>query len=533
MACNSGNQDCLNEAMNQFQQFLSTGTQIPSDIREYAYSYGMQRSGNEEDWNQLLDLWRTEVLASERTKLLNALTSVQNPQLLSKLISLSTDPSVVNDQDFFTVQQSIASNSIFGRQLIWNFLRDSWEYLIDRFKANDRRLGTYVSSVCSAFNTETQLKEMLDFFEKYPDSGAGQNARNQALERVRNNIKWLQINEEPVVEWLESNSQIANPWLNWRLDPQVIPQAYEINWNVDLSANTFNGTVTIEVEVKKPIKHFVVHQKGLQITETNVFPGNMKTFRKSRQIRGSNESFLYEPNDFWVIPTEGTLRPSTYVLYMEFNGNLSTGLDGLYKSVYIDDINNVTRSLATTQFQSTYARKAFPCFDEPQFKSTFKISVTHSSQYNAISNMPITDNSVTGDTAVTKFDTSVRMVTYLVALVVSEFECIRSTIDNRVQVCAAPGRADKLQYALAKTPEILRFYEKDYFEIAYPLPKLDNIAIPDFSAGAMENWGLVTYREIYLFYDEKESTTRDLMRVCMIISHELAHMVSLIEFSID
>ena len=212
---------------------------------------------------------------------------------------------------------------------------------------------------------------------------------------------------------------------------------------------------------------------------------------------------------------------------MEFNGNLSTGLNGLYKSVYTDG-QNVTKSLATTQFESTYARQAVPCFDEPQFKSTFNITVTHSSKYNALSNMPVTDTAINiaEDTTVTKFDVSVKMVTYLVALVVSEFECYKSQVDTRVQVCAAPGNQDKLEYANERTPQILRFFERDYFEIDYPLPKLDNIAIPDFSAGAMENWGLVTYREVYLFYDPSESSTRDQMRVCMIISHELAHMVS-------
>ena len=529
MACSSGNQDCLSQAYNQFKQFMSsTDRKIDPDIREYVYRYGMQESGSGEDWNKLWDLWRTEVSASERTKLMTALTSVQDSQLLSRLIQYSNDSSVVNDQDFFAVQQSIAGNSIIGQQLVWNYLRNNWDTLLKRFGSNDRRLGTYVSSVCSRFNTKTQLNEMQEFFSTYPESGAGQNARNQALERVQNNIQWLNANEEPVVQWLDSNTQASNPWLNWRLDSSVVPQKYVINWDVDLSSDTFGGSVTIEVDVKEPINQFILHQKGLQITESKAYSGNLKSFKnpkKSRVFNSGKASFAYPPNDFWVIPTDTTIRPSTYVLYLEFNGNLSTGLNGLYKSVYTDS-NNVTKGLATTQFQSTYARQAVPCFDEPQFKSTFNITVTHSAEYNALSNMPITDTSVVNNRTVTKFDVSVKMVTYLVALVVSDFECFKSTADNRVQVCAAPGNQAKLSYALEKTPQILRFYEKDYFDIAYPLPKLDNIAVPDFSAGAMENWGLVTYREIYLYYDPAESSTRDQMRVCMIISHELAHMVS-------
>ena len=235
----------LTEAFNQFRQFMSnTSTQIDPNIREYVYSYGMEGSGSSDDWNRLWDLWRTEGSASERTKLLTALTSVQNSQLLSRLIQYSNDSSIINDQDFFTVQQSIAGNSIIGRQLVWDFLRNNWPVLMKRFSVNDRRLGTYVSSVCSGFSTETQLKEMENFFT-VSEAGAGQNARNQALERVYNNINWLNTNEEPVVQWLDSNTQTLKPWLNWRLDSAVRPQAYVINWNVDLSTDTFNGSVTI------------------------------------------------------------------------------------------------------------------------------------------------------------------------------------------------------------------------------------------------------------------------------------------------
>ncbi|CAG2107133.1 unnamed protein product, partial [Medioppia subpectinata] len=524
LACSSGNQDCLQEANNQFKQFLTTGQPIGADIRANAYKYGIQVNTNDNEWNQVLDLWLTEVSSAEKSKLLTALTSVDDSQLLSKLITKSEDAVIVNDQDFFTFQQSIAANSLTGRQLVWNYMRQNWHKLVDRFKINDRRLGSYITSVTNNFNTETQLNELKAFFEANPESGATENARKQALERVQNNIKWSTTHEESVVQWLNTNSPSVNPWLNWRLDPQVVPQAYKVHWTIDLSADTFSGTVRIEVNVKKPIKQFVLHSKGLTITESKAYLGDINS-ADEKPLNEKSEPIVYTDNDFYVILTDTTIRADIYHLYLEFNGKLSTGLNGLYKSVYTDS-TGTSKSLATTQFQSTYARQALPCFDEPQFKATFDITITHSAQYNVISNMPVRESVIAdGGLKVTKFDPSVKMVTYLVALVVSDFECFVSPSDKRVRVCGAPGNKPKLDYALDKTPAILKFYESEYFQIPYPLPKLDNIAVPDFSAGAMENWGLVTYREVYLFYDETESTTKSQMQVCMIIAHELAHML--------
>jgi glutamyl aminopeptidase len=207
LSCGYGNQECLEESSRLFNNWIKRGQKLSPDIREYAFKYGMQSSGSDEDWNKLWDMWRTEVSASEKSKLLTALTSVTNTQLISKLISYANDSSIINDQDFFPVQQSIASNSPIGRQLVWDYLRNNWNYLVERFTVNDKRLGNYFSSISISFATETQLKEMLDFFAKYPDSGAGQNARNQALENARNNIKWLEMHEKNVLNWFNSNSQ--------------------------------------------------------------------------------------------------------------------------------------------------------------------------------------------------------------------------------------------------------------------------------------------------------------------------------------
>nr|XP_045603518.1 glutamyl aminopeptidase-like [Procambarus clarkii] len=186
-------------------------------------------------------------------------------------------------------------------------------------------------------------------------------------------------------------------------------------------------------------------------------------------------------------------------------------------------------SIATSKFQPTDARSAFPCFDEPSFKSTFSTTLVRPSHgYTALSNMPVQREVADAPRrALTEvvFERSVPMVTYLACFVVCDFDYVQTFTQGQkpFRVYATPDQITRANYSLNIGVDVLNYYE-DYFQVDYPLPKQDMIAIPDFISGAMEHWGLITYREVNLLYDARGSSSYNKQRVASVVAHELAHM---------
>ena len=314
----------------------------------------------------------------------------------------------------------------------------------------------------------------------------------------------------------------------YRLPASVQPQHYDLYLYPNLETDTFSGHVNITLEISQPRTYVNLHVKNLSVTHTKLFS---VTDNDAEEVVPLLEAFEYEPNQFWVVRLDekDPLRPGTYKLYLEFNGRLDNGILGFYKSVYTDE-QGQAHKMATSKFQPTYARQAFPCFDEPSFKSNFTTTLVKpsDSNYVALSNMPMTRSKVDqpseGLTEVT-FQTTVPMVTYLAIFIVSDFEFIETVTQEHgipLKVYGTRQQIPRLDYALRAGAAIADFYET-YFGIRYPLPKLDMAAIPDYSSGATEHWGLITYRETNLVYDPTESSVFNKERVAMVIAHELAH----------
>jgi tricorn protease interacting factor F2/3 len=191
---------------------------------------------------------------------------------------------------------------------------------------------------------------------------------------------------------------------------------------------------------------------------------------------------------------------------LEFQGTLNDRLLGFYRSQYIQ--NGKTKYLATTQFEAADARRAFPCWDEPEAKATFEISIIADNKFTAISNMPIKLRKKIGSKTVYNFVKTPIVSTYLIYLGVGEFEYLTGKIGKtQIRVITTKENKSKGKFSLDLGKKLLTSYE-EYFGIKYPLPKLDLIAVPDFAAGAMENWGAITFRETILLYDPKTSSTR-------------------------
>ncbi|KAG7318423.1 hypothetical protein KOW79_018178 [Hemibagrus wyckioides] len=300
------------------------------------------------------------------------------------------------------------------------------------------------------------------------------------------------------------------PWTSLRLPTSVRPVDYEISLHPNLSTMTFTGSVAITVVVLQETKKVVLHSSGLKIQNV--------TFQGKKV-----EILEYEPwQQIAVKFSEELKKGQKYVLKMDYLANLSSSYDGFYNSSYTDAGGN-RRVLAATQFEPLAARKAFPCFDEPAFKATFLIKIKREAEYISLSNMPLAKtNKLSGELFEDVFEKSVTMSTYLVAFIVANFTSVSTNVSNTlVSVYAVPDKKDQASYALETATKLLKFYNS-FFEIDYPLQKLDLVGIPDFLAGAMENWGLITFRETTLLVSHR-SSPMDKQLVSSVIAHELAH----------
>ena len=295
-----------------------------------------------------------------------------------------------------------------------------------------------------------------------------------------------------------------------RLPRTVIPSNYAITLAPDLKAGTFVGHVTIDVDLKEPSKTITLNSAEIEYKSVTVRAGNKEQPATVSTNKDREQTTFTFPE---------TLPAGPAVLTIEYNGILNNQLRGFYLS------RTNKRNYAVTQFESTDARRAFPCFDEPAFKATFEISLIIDKGDDAISNAPVLTNTLGPgpDKRTIRFDRTVKMSTYLVAFLVGDFECSAGESDGvAIRVCATPGKVELTRYGLDVAKFVLHYYN-DYFGIRFPLKKLDLIGIPDFEAGAMENFGAITYRETDLLIDAKNSSIGSKKNVAEVIAHEMAH----------
>lgn len=217
------------------------------------------------------------------------------------------------------------------------------------------------------------------------------------------------------------------------------------------------------------------------------------------------------------------LQPGNALLQLDFSGTLNDKMKGFYRSEYLAS-DGTKRYAGVTQFEATDARRCFPCWDEPAIKATFDITLNVPLDRVAISNMPAIETIKYDSYATYKFDTTPKMSTYLVAVVCGEFDYVegKSSDGVLVRVYTPLHKKEQGLFALDYAVKVLPYY-KEYFNIAYPLPKVDLIAIADFSAGAMENWGLITYRETFLLVDPENTSLIRKQSIALTVAHEIAH----------
>ena len=317
-----------------------------------------------------------------------------------------------------------------------------------------------------------------------------------------------------------------------RLSKNVLPQVYNIQLRPDLENFTFEGIETIHISILQKTRTIILHSKELEI-ET----AHMSDMWGKVSYNEKKETAIFSFPKFIPIGKNQ--------LTIVFKGILNDKMRGFYRSRYM--VRNKEYHMATTQFEATDARRAFPCFDEPAHKAVFRVSLIVPKGKTAISNtLPVSVFEHEAGYDIVKFFPTPKMSTYLLAFIVGDFEYMEKITTPspsskrrggfplplrrgsakgegvRVRVYTTPGKKHQAKFALDVTVKTLEFYEK-YFDIPYPLNTLDMIAIPDFTSLAMENWGAITFREIGLLVDEKHTSIRSKEIIAEVIAHELAH----------
>ena len=301
------------------------------------------------------------------------------------------------------------------------------------------------------------------------------------------------------------------------LPAHVRPSHYQITLQPDMEKFTFDGLEIIDLDIAEPTSEITLNADELQVRAATLMQGGRSTRAATITLDGARETVtLSFPDPLPVGPAQLDLR---------FTGELNDKLRGFYRSQYVNPEGEVSY-LATTQFEATDARRAFPCWDEPAGKATFQLTLNIPREMVAVSNTPVVQEAgLDAGYKSVMFARTPVMSTYLLAFVIGDLACIEQEAANhtRVRVWATRGKEEQGRFALETSARMLSFFN-DYFGIPYPLEKLDHIAIPDFAAGAMENWGCITYRETALLVDPDNSSRGTRQRVAEVVAHEMAHM---------
>ncbi|HWE65315.1 MAG TPA: M1 family metallopeptidase, partial [Acidimicrobiales bacterium] len=302
----------------------------------------------------------------------------------------------------------------------------------------------------------------------------------------------------------------------FRLPRTVEPLNYRIEIEPDVGSASFSGTVEIDVVVHEAVDEIVLNAAELAISDVEVRPEDGAVMGCSVSFNDELEQVIFRP--------AAQLPPGPCRLTCRFTGTLNDKLRGFYRSTFTDEAGE-THTIATTQFESVDARRAFPCWDEPDRKATFEIILTIDRDVDAFSNSPVAEVERVGDKNRVRFAPTMKMSTYLVAFIVGKLEST-DTVDVDgvpLRIVFPPGKRGLADFALAIGAFSLRFFS-EYFNIPYPGEKVDLVAIPDFAAGAMENLGCITFRDTALLIDPASAARSELERVADVVAHELAHM---------
>src|SRR5688572_12783377 len=285
-----------------------------------------------------------------------------------------------------------------------------------------------------------------------------------------------------------------------RLFAEFVPKHYELAIEPNPETLLITGNVVVTGQkTGRPSQRITFHQDGVKVTSARI----VKHDKKGDHEIIPSRIYHHKKLDEVRLHTDEMLYGGQYTVYMEFEGRVSPGMQGVYYSDYKE--GEEQKRLISTQLESHFARCAFPCIDEPEAKATFSLQLTTPAGQVAVSNMPIKNQEEVDAKLVTTFETTPKMSSYLLAFAFGDMQKKTAKTKSGIEVNVLSTKAhplESLDFPLEAAVKIIDFFE-DYFGTPYPLPKCDHVAVPDFSAAAMENWGMITYREMALLADPK------------------------------
>ncbi|GFW97489.1 glutamyl aminopeptidase [Trichonephila clavipes] len=512
-SCESRNQECLDMAANLFRQWTK-GAQLFPDTKQVVYCYGLKVFNSEQLWPLMWGKYLEERDPREKLILLNALTTVRNTTLLERLIRYSRNESLVRKHDCYTVLKKIALNPK-GFPLITHLLFTQWDDLIRAYGRDETE--EMAAKVFQGFNTQKDLQKVRDFYQRHRSSTRhGAKAHAQALYSISRNIHWLRRHRQSVRDWLLTH--VYMPWRNIRLPRHILPTHYNLLLRPNVTTETFEGEEQVRLNITESTDYILLHESGLKILSTRLLGED----GAKEVVIG--EVFSYKRNEYHVIVLKENLLPGTYHLNLKFSGKFSSTGSGMDRYEYKHRKTGEIRQLLATRFEATYARRVFPCFDEPSFKAKFKLSIEHPGNQTALSNMPVEEQmNVSSDLVKTVFMESVTMSTYLLFCVVSDFEYLEEDYKGKpIRAYAPPDRLEEAVHGLNMTLRLLSTLE-EFFDVPYVLPKLDSVCIPGYSVPGMEHWGVISYNSDRFLVNGSLTERRRILYVDRVIAHEVVH----------
>ncbi|MFX1451203.1 MAG: M1 family metallopeptidase, partial [Promethearchaeota archaeon] len=293
----------------------------------------------------------------------------------------------------------------------------------------------------------------------------------------------------------------------------VFPTHYKIHLEPDLKSFKFDGNTEISITIKDPIQQIIINAVDLKVRSSKMIINGKNEFEKVSFYENSEEESL--------IIQFAEKKSGNIKLLIDYSGEIRDDMRGFYRSRY--NKNGEIGFIAITQFEETEARKCFPCFDHPKYKATFDIEMIIDKNLVAISNAPVAEEKIIDENKkIVKFEKTVKMSTYLLFFGIGEFEFVEDPGEILVRVVTTPGKSQFADIGLKFSRKALTWLE-EYYDIKFPMPKIDHIAVADFAFGAMENWGAITYRENLILYYPGKTSKAALETIYEVIAHELTH----------